>query len=127
MASVYVNDNIVPKPFINPVDEQESNQKSFYMNSFASYLYEQEKRKQQNHHMNEKMEKQFHHQEQIEKEMNDRFEKQTAKIKELAVKHQLLNKNFQLKFEDLGNEKRPFRQLLQTLPPNYPVSTLFVN
>src|SRR5699024_11328209 len=57
----------------------------------------------------------------------DRFEKQTAKIKELAVKHQLLNKNFQLKFEDLGNEKRPFRQLLQTLPPNYPVSTLFVN
>lgn len=152
MASVYVNDNIVPKPFINPVDEQESNQKSFYMNSFASYLYEQEKRnqqlfqqikniekmveqlfeltcqlQQQNHHMNEKMEKQFHHQEQVEKEMNDRFEKQTAKIKELAVKHQLLNKKFQLKFEDLGNEKRPFRQLLQTLPPNYPVSTLFVN
>src|SRR5699024_9631492 len=81
----------------------------------------------QNHHMKEKMEKQYDHQEQIEKEMNDRFEKQTAKNKELAVKHQLLNKNFQLKFEDLGNEKRPFRQLLQTLPPNYPVSTLFVN
>src|SRR5699024_12501650 len=85
------------------------------------------KLKIQNHHMNEKNEILFHQQEQIEKEMNDRFEKQTAKIKELAVKHQLLNKYFQLKFEDLGNEKRPFRQLLQTLPPNYPVSTLFVN
>src|SRR5699024_9487760 len=139
MASVYVSDNIVAKPIINPVDEQESNQKSFYMNSFASYVYEQEKRnqqlfeqmkdieqmveqlfeltsklKQQNHHINEKMEKQFHHQEKVEKEMNDRIEKQTAKIKELAVKHQLLNKKFQLKFEDLVNEKRPFRQLLQT-------------
>ncbi|HEX6594322.1 MAG TPA: hypothetical protein VF095_07020 [Bacillota bacterium] len=92
------------------------------------------KRCDAHHRTNEEIKDRLHHQEQVEQETSDQInavksqvELQAEKIKELIVKHQLLNKNLQLKLDDLVNEQSPFRQLLQTLPPNYPISNLFVN